>query len=130
MEIKGGGAASTELGVGRGWTQGWGPVVLAFLETALGPSLAVSWPEVKQRARGERRRNACGPGWEQRGCERNKSPPHCHLGPSAGSMSQPPGARPCGLLASDTCLLSVRQTGGPRPEKGASDTCCHPATAT
>lgn len=24
MEIKGGGAAATELGVGRGWTQGWG----------------------------------------------------------------------------------------------------------
>ena len=48
MEIKGGDAASTELGVGRGWTQGWGPVVLAFLETALGPSLAVFWPEVKQ----------------------------------------------------------------------------------
>lgn len=67
MEIKGGGAASTELGVGRGWTQGWGSVVLAFLETALGPSLAVSWPEVEQRSRGERRRNACGPGCEQRG---------------------------------------------------------------
>lgn len=58
MEIKGGGAASTELRVGRGWTQGWGLFStclqpLAFLETAL--RLAVSWLVMEELPRGEGR---------------------------------------------------------------------------
>ena len=129
MEIKGGGAASTELGVGIGWTQGWGPVVLAFLETALGPSPAASWPEVEQQSRGERRRNAVGLAANS-AAENAMS--HLHTVTLSPQPAAESACRCPALWAScKRHLPSVCETnGGPTPEKGASDTWCDPETAT